>query len=531
MNTKRYLSCLPALLFAGILAFSNSGCNKPASPETKETKRVEIPKFVSAEKTSFSEVTSQLDPGGDFYLYLGTAQWLDGLSSKVGSFRQAFTSMPDLKADETANIGKAFDIITRIIADSGVEDVSGVGLSSVEIEKGTFRNKAVMHHYSGKGTGFLWQLGGKEPHALTGLDFLPADTALAGFTDMDLPLVWSVVQKEIAQADLPEAQQCIQTLPAMFEQQTKVKWDDFLKSLGGEFGLVLTLDASNSIPIPLPGGAVTVSTPGLMIVMKVNDDTIFNRIDQELKSNEQILRVDKAGLKMRTMPIPLPFVGSLRPSTATSGGYLFIASSDDLINNALAVKSGQKGGLKSSEEFKRLAQGVPDRGNGFFFMSQRFSTTLMKVQEQAITASAGSNPQQAQWVQSFLHNKPAFDYSVGANTPEGNVTIGNGSQSYANLALLPAVAVPGMLAAIAIPNFVKARATSQQNACINNLRQLDAAKQQWALENGKKSDDVPTMSDLKPYIRGKLTCPAGGSYELHAVSATPTCSVPGHEIQ
>jgi hypothetical protein len=120
---------------------------------------------------------------------------------------------------------------------------------------------------------------------------------------------------------------------------------------------------------------------------------------------------------------------------------------------------------------------------------------------------------------------------VGANTPEGNVTIGNGSQSYANLALLPAVAVPGMLAAIAIPNFVKARTTSQQNACINNLRQLDAAKQQWALENGKKSDDVPTMSDLKPYIRGKLTCPAGGSYELHAVSVTPTCSVPGHEIQ
>jgi len=49
----------------------------------------------------------------------------------------------------------------------------------VEIEKGMFRNKALLHHYPGKGTGFLWQLAGKEPHALTGLDFLPADTALA----------------------------------------------------------------------------------------------------------------------------------------------------------------------------------------------------------------------------------------------------------------------------------------------------------------------------------------------------------------
>ena len=49
------------------------------------------------------------------------------------------------------------------------------------------------------------------------------------------------------------------------------------------------------------------------------------------------------------------------------------------------------------------------------------------------------------------------------------------------------VAIIGLLAAIAIPNFVKARATSQANACINNLRQIDAAAQQWALEKGKKT--------------------------------------------
>jgi hypothetical protein len=438
--------------------------------------------------------------------------------------------MPDFKAEEAANIGKAFDLITRLIADSGVEDVSGVGLSSVEIEKGLFRNKAVLHHYSGKGTGFLWQLGGKEPHSLSGLDFLPTDTAVAGFSDLNLPQLWPVLQKEIAQSDFPEAQQWIEALPAKFEQQTKVKWDDFLKSLGGEFGLVITLDSSNNIPVPLPGGALLVPTPGLMIVMKVNDDTLFNRLDQELKSNDQIVRVDKADFRMRTLPIPLPLVGNLRPSAATSGGYLFIASSDYLINSALAVKSGQKPGLKASDEFKHLAQGVPDRGNGFFFISQRFSGALMKVQEQALTASAGKNVPQAQWMQSLFNSKPAFDYSVGVNTPEGSITIGNGSQSYANIALVPTVAVPGMLAAIAIPNFVKARATSQQNACINNLRQLDAAKQQWALENGKKSDDVPTMADLKPYLRRKLSCPAGGTYHLNSVAEAPTCSIPNHVL-
>jgi len=71
------------------------------------------------------------------------------------------------------------------------------------------------------------------------------------------------------------------------------------------------------------------------------------------------------------------------------------------------------------------------------------------------------------------------------------------------------VAISGLLAAIAIPNFVKARATSQANACINNLRQIDAAANQWALENKKKTGDTITFPsdftdatrDLQNFLR------------------------------
>src|SRR5690242_9124987 len=62
------------------------------------------------------------------------------------------------------------------------------------------------------------------------------------------------------------------------------------------------------------------------------------------------------------------------------------------------------------------------------------------------------------------------------------------------------VAIIGLLAAIAIPNFVQARKTSQTNACLNNLRQIDGAKQQWALENGKQSTDTPTLADITVYL-------------------------------
>lgn len=62
------------------------------------------------------------------------------------------------------------------------------------------------------------------------------------------------------------------------------------------------------------------------------------------------------------------------------------------------------------------------------------------------------------------------------------------------------VAIIGLLAAIAIPNFLRARQTSQTNACINNLRQIDSAKQQWALENGKGASATPTPSNIEVYV-------------------------------
>jgi prepilin-type N-terminal cleavage/methylation domain-containing protein len=103
------------------------------------------------------------------------------------------------------------------------------------------------------------------------------------------------------------------------------------------------------------------------------------------------------------------------------------------------------------------------------------------------------------------------------------------------------VAIIGLLAAIAIPNFVKARATSQANACINNLRQLDAAANQFALEKGKTTGAAITLtSDLTPYIKLNSNnsipaCPAGGTYSLTTVGTNPTCTLssltPPHALQ
>ena len=94
------------------------------------------------------------------------------------------------------------------------------------------------------------------------------------------------------------------------------------------------------------------------------------------------------------------------------------------------------------------------------------------------------------------------------------------------------IVVIGMLAAIAVPNFVRARHTAQMNACINNLRMIDGAKQQWALEHRKELTDMPTESDVTPYLRDRQLppCPAGGTYAINAVDKEPTCSISNHRI-
>jgi prepilin-type N-terminal cleavage/methylation domain-containing protein len=90
------------------------------------------------------------------------------------------------------------------------------------------------------------------------------------------------------------------------------------------------------------------------------------------------------------------------------------------------------------------------------------------------------------------------------------------------------VALIGLVAAVAVPNFVRARTLSRKNTCITNLRQLENAKLVWANESLKGANDTPTDADLfgsTKYLRERPLCPAGGRYTLTPVSTPTECSL------
>jgi prepilin-type N-terminal cleavage/methylation domain-containing protein len=94
------------------------------------------------------------------------------------------------------------------------------------------------------------------------------------------------------------------------------------------------------------------------------------------------------------------------------------------------------------------------------------------------------------------------------------------------------VGIIGLLAAIAIPRFVRARTQAQMNTCINNLRQIDGAVTKWALDNKKNTSDTVAFSDIKDYLKSPITCPSdsagatfASSYTLSAVSNRASCRI------
>jgi prepilin-type N-terminal cleavage/methylation domain-containing protein len=103
------------------------------------------------------------------------------------------------------------------------------------------------------------------------------------------------------------------------------------------------------------------------------------------------------------------------------------------------------------------------------------------------------------------------------------------SGAFTLVEIMIVVLIIGILMAIAVPNFIRARETSRRNTCIANLKQMDSAKEQWAMDNKASSGAAVQMSDIAgTYMKGAVTgpvCPGGGTYTVNVVGTNPSCSL------
>jgi hypothetical protein len=84
--------------------------------------------------------------------------------------------------------------------------------------------------------------------------------------------------------------------------------------------------------------------------------------------------------------------------------------------------------------------------------------------------------------------------------------------------------------AIAVPSLMRAREIAAAKSCISNLRRIDQAKEQFAVQSGKKTGDAVEWSDVVPtYIKSRPSCPLAPTYTIGLIGTNPTCPVVGHD--
>jgi len=101
-----------------------------------------------------------------------------------------------------------------------------------------------------------------------------------------------------------------------------------------------------------------------------------------------------------------------------------------------------------------------------------------------------------------------------------------GMRGFTLVEIMNVVAIIGLLVAIAIPNFLRAREEARANSCVANLKQIEGAKERWAMSTGAAQTDAPGTTDLvSDFLKIEPECPSSGTYSLNAINAVPTCSI------
>jgi hypothetical protein len=422
-----------SLLLCVIGARSAGADPQPAAPPTA---------VVSAPATSFDAVTARLDRGGSFYLYLSAADWLSTLSQTITQYRDlAFPPGAAQTPAEREKVAREFDLAATLIKQSGLEQITGLGASSLALEPGVYRNTFFVHHAAGQETGFLGSLFGTAPHALTGLDFLPADTAAASFGDCDNTGLVTTVRGTLEQSGIPEVQKAVAYGLSQFALVTGLSLDDFLQSLGGASGMILTLDPAKRIELPSQAAQKqTIPLPKLAILIEMKNDRLYQRVEQLTGMFPNIQRTDEPGLHMLSTAFPLTPQFTVHPTVAQWGNFLVVASDDQLVRDIMAAqKSGQ--GFKASPAFAKLAAGLPAEGNGFGLATETFVQTMRDVQAGMLANQASHNPGQADFMQKLFAAQKMGAYGVWAHVEDGWLQVTKGPQSLSGAAV-PLLAMP-----------------------------------------------------------------------------------------
>ena len=472
-------------------------------------------------KTSFANVAKHLDAGGSFYLYWSPDEvmaWIDSAFAQAQTFLEK-DDLGELGLDafgvgeqEMAMVNMAFGALKNAFLESGLRDINGVGASTVVIEGGLKRNVAMVHHDPAKGDGLIWQLLGTKPHEQDMLKLAPAETAYAMHSEVDVVKGIDWLKSFVTKNAPPEV--AGQMASFLAEANQAIRLEELIASLGGQFGVLMTLDEKKQVPIPLAelmGGpqraplgvppVINIPSPGLAIVVKVKGSTLKDELIPMLGSalEEQGIVIEKKdadGIELFVIDVPIPpdvpeaLRSLVSPTIFQNDNYLVFATTTTLARQIIAVQQGKTEGLRGTAEFLKLSKGMDTKGNHFAFLSERvgrhygnFLQTMMKAApEEEVPAFA------KEWMVKLGTFGMSSQLGVMQAMPEGHryVTHTTGMGQEAALVLGLGVAPVGIMASMLLPALAKAKSRANAIKSVSHVKQLGIGVVGHAFDNDGK---------------------------------------------
>ena len=374
MNHKP--EAITPLFCAALLIFGTPGSGAQSADNTLKGPPAAV-------KSSFEAVAARLDPNGHLYAYLSTEQaltrlgeGLEGLITLAKTGTEAGSSLMD-NPFVAPIIEGVLGVVEPAYRQSGIGEISGVGMSSLALEEDLWRSKMFVHHQPGKGSGLIWDAFGKQPHTLGVLSLAPDNTAALMHSDLDVKRVidWA----DTVFGEMLGGESIMANAPPQVQ--------DILDSFGNEAGFLMTLDSENKMTLPgfmfdreedleLDGVAFA-------LLLRVNDDTLMEMLGEAMGGGFGAPEGTKVGgvtIHSIPLPIPLPIKMDLSPCYFQVGNYMVLSSAESLAKR-MAEAHGGKGRLVDNADFKALAKGLSLKANGIYYADPQATEWGMQINE------------------------------------------------------------------------------------------------------------------------------------------------------
>ena len=445
---------------------------------------------------SFDVVTAKLDPGGNVYLYVGAERVMKSMDELAAKLREMIAKEASGPGAKDTDILKMFDLIYSMFKNSGLMEISGVGVSSIPIDDSLNHSKLVVHHYREKNSGVIWQMYEAGPHELAQLKMLPANTVMASFSDFRLKTLWQWLKKEAAASDLPKVKETILALEPMLLQKG-IPLENLLNSVDS-IGFVLTLDNTKKSIIPIGQQPLEIPEPAFAIILSVKDDSLFNLVQSKLPFGQPSADPAIKKIQIPLPPLPVP----VAPVIMQKDGLLIIASNNQLVDAMYAAK--EKGdGLIATADFKRMSVNIPTEGNSYRFMSPRFFQAMIEVQKKGVELSKNQESKKNTIMMALnLFAKDLASYGVLQNTEEGMIYTFNHTMNLETIFLLPVTAPVGIVTAIAVPNLITAVQKGKQKATMADMEAISMAIDAYIADH-KAAPQGKNLADIQDKLQPK----------------------------